>query len=166
MVSIFDWISFPLYIQLACDDTEGHALTDNDAKDLAKWIETTLVDEVVKGVDVSRCLASFPAIVLENESPAMRKMMQMMRMEESPSTPTVLEINPDHPVMKGLFNIRNQNLDLAKLVTEKIYDNALCAAGVLDDPRSMITRLNKLLEITVNTVDQDKKIKALNNHVE
>lgn len=102
--------------------------------------------------------------MLEHESPAMRKMMQMMqgsaRMEESPSTPTVLEINPDHPVMKGLFNIRNQNPDLAKLVTEQVYDNALCAAGVLDDPRSMITRLNKLLEITVNTVEQDKKVKA------
>ncbi|KAK4521415.1 uncharacterized protein ATC70_012030 [Mucor velutinosus] len=151
-------------LQQARDDTEGHALTDSDAKDLAKWIETTLGDEVVKGVDVSRRLASFPAIVLEHESPAMRKMMQMMqgsaRMEESPSTPTVLEINPDHPVMKGLFNIRNQNPDLAKLVTEQIYDNALCAAGVLDDPRSMITRLNKLLEITVNTVEQDKKVKV------
>jgi hypothetical protein len=46
------------------------------------------------------------------------------------------------------------------MVTEQIYDNALCAAGVLDDPRSMITRLNKLLEITVNTVEQDKKVKA------
>lgn len=93
-------------------------------------------------------------------------MMQMMqgsaRMEEAPPTPTVLEINPDHPVMKGLFNMRQQNPDLAKLVTEQVYDNALCAAGVLDDPRSMITRLNKLLEITVNTstVEQDKKVKA------
>jgi HSP90 family molecular chaperone len=96
----------------------------------------------------------------------MRKMMQMMqgsaKMEELPPTPTVLEINPDHPVMKGLFSMRQQNPDLAKLVTEQVYDNALCAAGVLDDPRSMITRLNKLLEITVNTsvVEQDKKVKA------
>lgn len=92
--------------------------------------------------------------------------MQMMqgsaKMEELPPTPTVLEINPDHPVMKGLFNMRQQNPDLAKLVTEQVYDNALCAAGVLDDPRSMITRLNKLLEITVNTsvIEQDKKVKA------
>lgn len=93
-------------------------------------------------------------------------MMQMMqgsaKMEELPPTPTVLEINPDHPVMKGLFSMRQQNPDLAKLVTEQVYDNALCAAGVLDDPRSMITRLNKLLEITVNTsvIEQDKKVKA------
>lgn len=82
------------------------------------------------------------------------------KMEEAPPTPTRLEINPDHPVMKGLFHIRQQNPDLAKLVTEQVYDNALCAAGVLDDPRSMITRLNKLLEITVQNVQQDKKVKA------
>lgn len=63
-------------------------------------------------------------LVLEHESPAMRKMMQMMqgsaKMEESPPTPTVLEINPDHPVMKGLFSIRNENPELAKLVTEQV----------------------------------------------
>ena len=90
--------------------------------------------------------------------------MQMMqgsaRMEETPADPTLLEINPDHPVMKGLFSIRQTNPDLAKLVAEQVYDNALCAAGVLDDPRSMITRLNKLLEVTVKTVEQDKKVQV------
>lgn len=71
----------------------------------------------------------FFAVVLEHESPAMRKMMQMMqgsaKMEESPPTPTVLEINPDHPVMKGLFNIRKQNPELAKLVTEQVSFNSI-----------------------------------------
>ncbi|KAI7902407.1 Hsp90 protein-domain-containing protein [Cokeromyces recurvatus] len=145
-------------------DDQSDILSDNDAQDLAKWVKNTLGDEVVKGVDISRRLSSFPAIVLEHESPAMRKMMQMMqgsaRMEELPPTPTVLEINPDHPVMKGLFNIRQSDQKLAKMVIEQIYDNALCAAGVLDDPRSMITRLNKLLEITIHTVEQDKKVKT------
>ncbi|KAI8069792.1 Hsp90 protein-domain-containing protein [Gilbertella persicaria] len=148
-------------LQIGREDSSA-SLSDTDAKDLAQWIEKSLGRDVVKGVNVSRRLATFPAIVLEHESPAMRKMMQMMqgsaRMEETPSDPTLLEINPDHPVMKGLFNIRQTNPDLAKLVTEQIYDNALCAAGVLDDPRSMITRLNKLLEVTVKAVEQEKKV--------
>lgn len=47
------------------------------------------------------------------------------------------------------------------LFLKKVYDNALCAAGVLDDPRSMITRLNSLLEISVNkVVEQDKKVSS------
>ncbi|OBZ91930.1 TNF receptor-associated protein 1, mitochondrial [Choanephora cucurbitarum] len=150
---------------LQVDHSDSTAsLSDTDAKELAQWIEKRLGREIVKGVQVSRRLATFPAIVLEHESPAMRKMMQMMqgsaRMEETPADPTLLEINPDHPVMKGLFSIRQTNPDLAKLVAEQVYDNALCAAGVLDDPRSMITRLNKLLEVTVKTVEQDKKVQV------
>lgn len=43
-------------------DNDAKALSDQDAKDLAQWIEKTLGDEVVKGVDVSRRLNTFPAI--------------------------------------------------------------------------------------------------------
>ncbi|CAO3641041.1 unnamed protein product [Cunninghamella blakesleeana] len=138
-------------------------LSESDAKDLAKWIETTLGSDSVKQVDISRRLDKFPAIVLEHESPAMRKMMQMMqgsaKLGEVPPSPARLEINPDHAVMRGLYHIREKDPKLAKMVAEQVYDNALCAAGVLDDPRSMISRLNSLLEISVNkTIEQDKKI--------
>ncbi|KAI9316910.1 Hsp90 protein-domain-containing protein [Dichotomocladium elegans] len=155
----------PLLQQERLDDTNGIALSEAEAKELAKWVEETLGGDLVKQVDVSRRLEKFPAIVLEHESPAMRKMMQMMegsaKMVELPPMPTRLEINPDHAVMRGLFKIRSQNPPLAKMVAEQIYDNALCAAGVLDDPRSMISRLNKLLEISVNSaVLQDKKVSA------
>jgi len=142
-------------------------LSEADAKELAKYIQDTLGSNVVKQVDVSRRLVNYPAVVLEHESPAMRRMMQMMqgsaKMEEAEAQPTRLEINPDHAVLKGLFKVRNEQPELAKMVTEQIYDNALCAAGVLDDPRSMITRLNKLLEFSVeNVVSQDKKVKLDN----
>jgi TNF receptor-associated protein 1 len=97
----------------------------------------------------------------------MRRMMQMMqgsaKMEEAEAQPTRLEINPDHAVLKGLFKVRSEKPELAKMVTEQIYDNALCAAGVLDDPRSMVIRLNKLLEFSVeNVVSQEKKVKLDN----
>ncbi|CAO3587161.1 unnamed protein product [Absidia cylindrospora] len=141
----------------------GPLLNEEDAKQLAKWMETTLGTASVKQVDISRRLDKFPAIVLEHESPAMRKMMQMMqgsaKLEEAPPSPARLEINPDHAVMRGLYQIRESNPDLAKMVAEQVYDNALCAAGVLDDPRSMISRLNNLLEISVNkSIEQDKKV--------
>ncbi|KAI7854223.1 Hsp90 protein-domain-containing protein, partial [Circinella umbellata] len=155
----------PLLQQALEGDAAQSALSETEAKDLAKWVEETLGPDVVKQVDISRRLDNFPAIVLEHESPAMRKMMQMMegsaRMDELPPMPTRLEINPDHGVMRGLFQIRNQDPALAKMVAEQVYDNALCAAGVLDDPRSMISRLNKLLEFSVNkAVEQDKKVSA------
>ncbi|KAI8343130.1 Hsp90 protein-domain-containing protein [Chlamydoabsidia padenii] len=155
----------PLLQQDRPSSTEGGAalLSEQDAKDLAKWIETTLGTDAVKQVDVSRRLEKFPAIVLEHESPAMRKMMQMMqgsaKLDEAPPSPARLEINPDHAVMRGLYQIRETNPDLAKMVAEQVYDNALCAAGVLDDPRSMISRLNSLLEISVNkSIEESKKV--------
>ncbi|KAH8554842.1 Hsp90 protein-domain-containing protein [Umbelopsis sp. PMI_123] len=146
------------------EGSSSKQLSEADAKELAKYIQETLGSNVVKQVDVSRRLVNYPAVVLEHESPAMRRMMQMMqgsaKMEEPEAQPTRLEINPDHAVLKGLFKVRNEQPELAKMVTEQIYDNALCAAGVLDDPRSMITRLNKLLEFSVdNVVRQDKKVK-------
>ncbi|OAD71428.1 hypothetical protein PHYBLDRAFT_126154 [Phycomyces blakesleeanus NRRL 1555(-)] len=161
--------SHPLLQQARSDDDEldgAEKLSEPQAKDLANWIYDTLGDETVKQVDVSRRLEKFPAIVLEHESPAMRKMIQMMqgsaKLGEAPPAPTRLEINPDHAVMRGLFQIREQNPALAKMVAEQVYDNALCAAGVMDDPRSMITRLNKLMEISVNSaIEQNKKVKAV-----
>ncbi|KAG0172350.1 hypothetical protein DFQ29_008418, partial [Apophysomyces sp. BC1021] len=138
-------------------------LSEDQANELANWVQETLGKHTVKRVDVSRRLDKFPAMVLDHESPAMRRMLQMMpgsaKMEEVPTEPTRLEINPDHAVMRGLFQIRSQDPTLAKIVTEQVYDNALCAAGVLDDPRSMITRLNTLLEISVTkSIEQDKKV--------
>ena len=42
------------------------------------------------------------------------------RMDELPPMPTRLEINPDHGVMRGLFQIRNQDPALAKMVAEQV----------------------------------------------
>ena len=36
--------------------------------------------------------------------------------------------------------------DVAKLVAEQVFDNALIAAGLLEDSRFMLPRLNSLLE--------------------
>jgi hypothetical protein len=41
-----------------------------------------------------------------------------------------------------LFNLA----DLGERVAEQIFDNARIAAGLLEDPRAMLTRLNNLLE--------------------
>jgi HSP90 family molecular chaperone len=57
-----------------------------------------------------------------------------------------LEINPRHIIMTRLDMMRASDAPLAAKVAEQILDNARVAAGVLEDPRSMIKRLNELLE--------------------
>jgi HSP90 family molecular chaperone len=60
-----------------------------------------------------------------------------------------LEINPNHPMLVGLDGFRKESPEVAKQVAEQIYDNALIAAGLLDDPQSMLKRMNALLEQVV-----------------
>jgi TNF receptor-associated protein 1 len=60
--------------------------------------------------------------------------------------PQMLEINVSHPIIKGLHAKHGSDPELAKLVAQQVYDNALVAAGLLDDSRSMLGRMNSLLE--------------------
>jgi len=57
-----------------------------------------------------------------------------------------LEINPNHALILNLNNIKESDKELAKLVIDQMYDNALVAAGFIEDPRSMVTRVYELLE--------------------
>ena len=62
------------------------------------------------------------------------------------SAPAVkLEINPRSPVIKNLDSLKKTDADLAKLVLEQLYDNALLSAGLLENPRAMANRLNEIL---------------------
>ena len=48
--------------------------------------------------------------------------------------------------MVRLQTMRRENADLAVKVAEQVLDNARVAAGLLEDPRTMLKRLNELLE--------------------
>jgi HSP90 family molecular chaperone len=78
----------------------------------------------------------------------MRRMMKMMRREGDafPESKPDLEINPDHPMIIRLEETRGTDGELARQVAEQIFDNALVAAGLLEDPRAMLSRMNSLLE--------------------
>jgi hypothetical protein len=56
------------------------------------------------------------------------------------------EINPDHPIIRKLDGLRHSDADLAKQVGVQLLENAMVAAGLTEDPRAMLGRLNQLLE--------------------
>ncbi|KAF2347013.1 Heat shock protein Hsp90 family [Trinorchestia longiramus] len=57
-----------------------------------------------------------------------------------------LEINPSHPVIVKLNKLRTSNPELASLVSKQLFSNALVIAGLVDDPRTIVTNMNALLE--------------------
>jgi hypothetical protein len=57
-----------------------------------------------------------------------------------------LEINPENPIIGRLEALRHRDSALAAQIAEQVYDNAMVAAGLLEDPRRMLGRLNQLIE--------------------
>ena len=126
------------------------ALSEDAAKELAKWIKETLGDKINE-VRVSQRLVDSPAVVVDSDkfmTASMRRIMKAMKQDgpEISAAKHDFEINPAHPLITRLEAIRLKDAALAGSVAEQILDNARVAAGLLEDPRAMLTRLNSLLE--------------------
>jgi molecular chaperone HtpG len=128
--------------------TEG-ALTTDEARLLANFIKESLGDKVGE-VRASQRLVGSPAVVLDSDehvTATMRRLMRNMRPEgEGKSLPLNFEINPRHPVVVGLDKLRHSDSALAAKVAEQLFDNARLSAGLLEDPQSLLRRMNELLE--------------------
>jgi molecular chaperone HtpG len=128
----------------------GEALGEAELQELTKWLKDTLGAQVAE-VKPSDRLVGSPALATNADkflSPQMRRMMRAMKKPGEAEEPVKvnLEINPRHAVIKKLATLRAADADKAELVAEQLLDNALIAAGLLEDPSRMVARLNKLLE--------------------
>ncbi|WP_435949521.1 molecular chaperone HtpG [Psychrobacter sp. DM8] len=107
----------------------------------------TALDTRAKDVRVSNRLVDSPAILVTAEgelSPQMIQMLQQMG-QEVPETQPILEVNPDHPLIKKLEASEQADGDFDKLA-QVIFDQALLAdGGQLDDPAAYLKRVNELL---------------------
>lgn len=126
------------------------ALDEGSAKSLAQWMKESLGDRVGE-VRISSRLVDSPAVVVDADkqtSASMRRILKAVRRDDSTPSPDRydLEINPSHPILVRLEAIRQKDEPLAKDVTDQVFDNARVAAGILEDPRAMLGRLNQLLE--------------------
>lgn len=117
---------------------------------LTEWMEQSLKDHVTKVITTDR-LKDSPAIVVDHEAASLRRMMKLMDQgrEGAPSQTLgkqSLEINPTHPIILKVNELRKTSPELGLMVARQVYDNALMGAGLVDDPRTMLPRLNKVLE--------------------
>ncbi|TFG74680.1 MAG: molecular chaperone HtpG, partial [Thermodesulfobacteriales bacterium] len=124
------------------------SLSQKDSIALCEWIKETLGD-AVNDVSVSKRLVDSPAIALNADkvmTPSMRRMMKAMKQDVNMQNSVNLEINTNHELIKNLSALKDKDADTAKLVTEQILDNTLIAAGYLEDPRDMVSRVYQILE--------------------
>jgi TNF receptor-associated protein 1 len=142
------------------DDDDGslykadRKLTSAETLEFCDWFKKELGDKKVASCTVSNRLTSSPAIVTDNESGAMRRMMRMIDASEGnrdgvPLPKQHVEINPNHPIIVGIYDVAKTEPTLARVLAEQVFDNCLVAAGLLDDSRSMIPRINDILVCVV-----------------
>ncbi|OQX29772.1 MAG: molecular chaperone HtpG [Spirochaeta sp. LUC14_002_19_P3] len=131
----------------AIDDlkTDDDKKKENEAEPVVEKIKTILGD-TVKDVVASVRLTEAPSCLLADEgapSEHLRQMLKAMGQAELPEAAFILEINPDHPVVQGLKNSSDEDLDSD--IAHLLYEQALLVEGVsLKDPLEFASRINRV----------------------
>jgi molecular chaperone HtpG len=112
---------------------------------LLKRMKKTL-DDRVEDVRVTNRLTDSPACIVLNEHDMAMHMQRILKEagHAMPSSKPILEINPDHPIVKKLDAEKSKKKfdDWSDI----LFDQAILAeGGQLEDPASFVNKLNKML---------------------
>jgi TNF receptor-associated protein 1 len=127
---------------------EGESLSGDEIERLCTFLKDELGDRVT-AVSSGKRLVDSPIIALvpqDGMTPQMRRMMKAMDDNFEDVVKVELEINPRHSLIRKLASARESHPDVAGLVARQLLDNALIAAGLLDDARDTVSRMNTLME--------------------
>merc|ERR1740129_181622 len=101
-------------------------------------------------------------MITNHDSGAMRRIMKMVDPQDVKFPPdqgeqseTNVEFNPEHEIIVRMFRMRHSDPLLSKVCAEQVYDNCLVAAGLMDDSRTMLGRLNDLLLVAIKSASTD-----------
>lgn len=128
---------------------ESERLSQQQAEDLMAWMRNALGSRVTN-IKVTPRLDTHPAMITVLEMGAARHFLRTQQLaktseERAQILQPTLEINAGHDLIKKLNELKDSDMELAQLLLDQIYDNAMIAAGLNDDPRPMVGRLNELL---------------------
>ena len=134
-------------LDLGDDETSEKELEEKAkaAQKLLKRMKTAL-EEKAADVRVTNRLTDSPACIVLNEQDMAMHMQRILKEagHELPSSKPILEINPDHPIVKKLDAEKSKKkfADWSSI----LFDQALLAeGGQLDDPAGFVAKLNKML---------------------
>ncbi|XP_075165415.1 TNF receptor associated protein 1 [Haematobia irritans] len=130
------------------DYGEG-SLLRSQIDDLLPWIKEKLNGKVAN-VKVTTRLDSHPCVVTVEEMAAARHFIktqshQLPEENRYALLQPQLEINPKHEIIKKLFALKTSDQELADLLVQQLFINAMVGAGLAEDPRTLLTTMNALL---------------------
>jgi len=130
------------------DDEASEKELEKKAKSAEKLLQRMKksLGDSVEDVRVTNRLTDSPACIVLNEQDMAMHMQRILKEagHDMPSSKPILEINPDHPIVKQLDAEKGKKKfdDWSAI----LFDQALLAeGGQLDDPAGFVAKLNKML---------------------
>lgn len=127
-------------------EKQARAAAESSAKDLVERIQKSLGDKL-KEVRVTHRLTDSPACLVADEQDPGANLQRILKMmgQNAPDFKPILEINPQHPMLKKMELLPNDGGhfdDYASI----LFDEALLAeGGQIDDPAGFVRKINRLM---------------------
>ncbi len=131
------------------EETKEKELKEEQKEFLKKAKE--ILKERAEDVRYSDKLVSSPYCVVAGKyglSSSMEKFMQMTNKDFTPSK-KILELNPNHDLIKNLEKLITENENLGQLILHQMLDNALLLDNQNTNVTAMVERFNQILEKAV-----------------
>ncbi|KAF3949279.1 hypothetical protein CMV_024836 [Castanea mollissima] len=146
-------------LELGDEDEVKERETKQEYNLLCDWIKQQLGDKIAK-VQVSKRLSSSPCVLVSGKfgwSANMERLMKAQALGDTSSLEfmrgrRILEINPDHPIVKDLKAACKNEPDStdAKRAVELLYDTALISSGFSpDSPAELGNKIYEMMEMAL-----------------
>jgi len=126
---------------------DAPALGD-EPTDALKAIQATLGDRV-KEVRFSKRLTDSASCLVSAEGDPGANMERIMKMidDRALEKKRILEVNPNHPIVRdiGKLEAKEHDSERVRSYCEMLYEQALLAEGVVEDPAKLVKQIQDLL---------------------
>lgn len=134
------------------EEKKPEEMESGDKKHFSSLLEKMkkiLGDRVVEVKESRRLKGSASCLVNPDDglTSSMQKILKMTNKDMAPQK-KIMEINPNHKLIRNMIELFKQDSNDAFIAdaTEQLYESALLQEGVLEDPHTLINRMNKILE--------------------
>lgn len=127
------------------EEKKAQEKAEGDLKGLVELMKEKLSDKA-KDVRITHRLTGSPSCLVLDDMDMGLQMQQIMRAagQEVPANKPILELNPDHELIKQLKDMADQSL--FENWSHILFDQAMLAeGGQLDDPAAYVKRVNDML---------------------
>lgn len=131
------------------NDLGPDSLLRSQINELTDWIKKQLEGKVAEVKATSRLVEHPCVITVENMAGARHFIRtqghQIPEENRYAILQPQLEINPKHPIIKKLFELKESNPELSVLLINQLFGNAMVGARLIEDAQTLIKSINDLL---------------------